>query len=77
MLRLLLVMESILGNSDMPGQNAGKQTVLQPNTFAVSPAHVHAPGTTQQLIDSETTERFCRVWAEIGQAILSRRSNRS
>jgi hypothetical protein len=28
---------------------------------------------TQPTIDPESIERFCRTWAEVGQAILARR----
>ena len=28
----------------------------------------------QPVVDTESVERFCRVWAEVGRAILARRS---
>ena len=28
----------------------------------------------QPVLDSESIERFCRIWAEVGRAILARRS---
>lgn len=28
----------------------------------------------QAVLDPESVERFCRIWAEVGRAILTRRS---
>jgi len=31
----------------------------------------------QPVLDPESVERFCRVWAEVGRAILARRSKQN
>ena len=43
------------------------------SVLAIHPAKSDVFIDVQSVYDSESSERFCRVWAEVGRAILVRR----
>jgi hypothetical protein len=45
--------------------------------LAMSAPVEHICTDAQPFLDPEAIERFCRVWAEVGRAILARRSKSS
>lgn len=49
---------------------------LIPAGLAISPPDERICADAQPVLDSETIERFCQIWAEVGRAILARRRSR-
>jgi hypothetical protein len=72
---------SILGTKSMMSSEGGcikhKYPINMTQELAM-PASVERICTdAQPVLDPEAVERFCRVWAGVGRAILTRRSNQN
>ena len=49
-------------------------TVNRKKGLAMTAPEEHTCTDAQPVLDPESIKRFCRIWAEVGRAILARRS---
>lgn len=67
------ISDLILANRYAPGELTSGQTP----GLAISPLVERICADAQPVLDPESVEHFCQVWAEVGRAILTRRSKQN
>jgi hypothetical protein len=67
------VKEPQMGGRDTNPLQDGSATCGR-STLAILPKKSDVCTDAQPVLDPESVERLCRVWAEVGRAILGRRS---